>query len=164
MYIENNVLSVLANKLTIIVDTREKKNSHITDFFKKNNISYVCKKIDAGDYSFTLNGESYDHKISIERKSSLDELAGNLTKGRDRFAREFERAHKEKCKVFLMIENGSWEDIAAHKYRSLFTPKAFKASLETWSNKFMFDIQFVKKVKAGEFIVSKFLEYSNNLF
>jgi ERCC4-type nuclease len=143
----------------ILVDTREKNNFGIINFFNENEIKWKSHKLDFGDYSLEVDGRSYETRIIIERKGSLDELAGNLTKGRERFCREFERAHKEKCQVTLMIENGSWEKIEKHEYRSLFAPKAYEASLKTWSNKFMFDIEFVTKKKAGEFILQKLLQY-----
>ena len=138
--------------IVIYVDSRETSNFSILRYFNENNIKWKCKKLDFGDYSLEFNGISYEKRIAIERKGSLDELAGNFTRGRERFAREFERAMKEKCKMHLMIENGSWEAIANHEYRSLFSPGAYKASLESWSYKYFFDINFVKKNKAGEFI------------
>ena len=144
----------------IIVDTREKNNFSIINFFNENEIKWKSHKLNFGDYSLELDGRSYENSIVIERKGSLDELAGNLTKGRERFGREFERAHKERCKVILMIENGSWERIEKHDYRSLFTPKSYAASLKTWSNKFMFDIEFVQKKKAGEFILQTLQQFT----
>lgn len=144
--------------ITIICDSREKSNLHIINYFNENNIKWKCRKLNYGDYSFELDGISHVTTFAIERKSGLDEISGNLTKGRERFAREFERAYKDKCKMILLIENASWEKIREHKYRSLFSPKAFESSLKTWSNKFMFDIEFVSKVKAGKFIYDKILE------
>ena len=40
-----------AKSMVILVDSREKKNSHIIDYFKKQGISYKSEKLDYGDYS-----------------------------------------------------------------------------------------------------------------
>ena len=145
--------------MIILVDTREKANSHILEQFSKQGIEYKLKKLDYGDYSFELDGESYQEKIVIERKGSLTEIAGNFTKGRDRFKREFERAMQVKCKVFLMIENGSIEQIEKGDYRSRFSPSAFKGSLSTWCYKYQIKLEFIEKRNAASFIISAFKKY-----
>jgi ERCC4-type nuclease len=145
--------------MLIYVDTREQNCQKIVNYFNEKGIPWKSKKLEYGDYSLEIDGVSHENKIVIERKGSLDELAGNFTKGRERLKREFERAKEDGCKVVLMIENGSYELIMKHAYRSFFTPKAFYASLKSWEEKEYFQVEFVRKVKAGEFIVGKFLEY-----
>ena len=44
----------LISSMVILVDTREKVNTHITDYFDKKNIKYKKKALDYGDYSFML--------------------------------------------------------------------------------------------------------------
>jgi hypothetical protein len=56
-----------------------------------------------------------------------------FTRSRDRFQREFERAAAEGAKVFLLVENASMDMILTGQYRSRFQPKAFIASLLSWS-------------------------------
>ena len=43
-----------AKSMVVLVDSREKKNSHIIDYFKKQGISYKSEKLDYGDYSFMI--------------------------------------------------------------------------------------------------------------
>ena len=101
-------------KGTIIIDTRE-QNLHILKQIESMGIQYVRRKLDYGDYSFEIGDISYEHKIVIERKGSLDEIIGNFTKGRERFRKEFERS--KGCRVILMIE-ATMEQLEAHQYRS----------------------------------------------
>jgi ERCC4-type nuclease len=125
----------------ILVDTREQDISHILNYFEQNNIKFVRKKLDVGDY--TLDGS-----ITIERKR-VGELAGNLTgKDKARFYREFKRS---KTKMIVMVE-GSWDDVRNHNYRSTISPADFESRIKTWANHFMFKVVFVKKEDAGKFI------------
>jgi len=39
---------------TFLCDTREKKNNHIINYFKENDIKYANKKLDVGDYSIGI--------------------------------------------------------------------------------------------------------------
>lgn len=44
----------LTKSLVILVDSREKKNAHVLDYFKKQGISYQVLKLEYGDYSFMI--------------------------------------------------------------------------------------------------------------
>lgn len=99
--------------MVILIDTREKENSHITNYFDKKGIKYKKQALEFGDYSFMLpqvdgltGNELYFHKeIIIERKNSLEELSGNLGKNRDRFEKEFLKARNSGISIHLMVEN-----------------------------------------------------------
>ena len=85
------------NSMRILVDTREKKNTHIVTALEGRKCPFKPRKLNYGDYTSEYdtsenNGISFENKVVIERKANLDELAGNITKGRDRFEREFLRA------------------------------------------------------------------------
>jgi diadenosine tetraphosphate (Ap4A) HIT family hydrolase len=85
-------------RIVIIIDTREKKNEHIIEKFKKNGVEYEHKKLEFGDYSFKIvydNGEEVDYSntFTIERKQDLNELAQNLGVGRERFVKELETGY-----------------------------------------------------------------------
>ena len=143
------------SNITIICDSREKKNKHITDWFDKNNIKWRVEKLDVGDYTFVL--EDYpeldvDYKFVIEKKADLSELAGNFTKGRDRFEREFQRSIDNGQKVHLVIENATFRKLLNGSYRSKFTPKAFMASLLSWTIRNNLQTWFVTPKDSGEII------------
>ena len=83
-----------------IFDTREQKNQHIINYFKKNNIEYKIQKIDEGDYKFEGNDT-----ICVERKGNINEIMANITQAR--FKRELERAKQKGVKLIVLIENSS---------------------------------------------------------
>lgn len=142
-------------KGTIIVDTRE-QDLHILKRLESMGIQYVRRKLDHGDYSFEVGDISYEHKIVVERKGSLDEIIGNFTKGRDRFRKEFERS--KGCRVILMVE-ATMKQIETGQYRSRMNPRDLKSFLNTWCNKFQLELKFIEKDKACEFILDSFRNY-----
>lgn len=142
-------------KGTVIIDTRE-QDLHILKKLESMGVQYVRRKLDYGDYSFEVGDISYEHKIVVERKGSLDEIIGNFTKGRDRFRKEFERS--KGCRVILMVE-ATTEQLEAGQYRSSMKPRDLKSFLNTWCNKFQLELKFVEKDKACEFILDSFRNY-----
>lgn len=156
--------------MVILVDSREKRNDHILDYFKKNGIAFEVVKLDYGDYSFRIPAEVsgtdiYFHKdIVIERKASLEELSGNLAQERDRFEKEFLKAGNDGCKIYLMTEApGGYTDIIAHKYKTDFTPAAFMASMKTWESRFGCNVQFIDRQYSGYYIVSTFQYFAREM-
>lgn len=130
--------------MILLVDSREKENSHILNYMAVNKISVKEKQpLKFGDYSFIKDNIDYRNQIVIERKNSLDELSLNLTSGkkdnlvnrRKRFKNEFKRAKEAGSKIILLIENATQEDILNHNYRSKLHPNAFIGSLNSWYNK-----------------------------
>ena len=146
-------------KATILADSREKKNIHILKRLTELNIPFRTVTMKYADYSFEWNGVDYRNLICVERKQNITELCGNFGKGKGRFQREFERAYKDKCKVILMIEDGSWEKIENREYRSQFSPSDLKSRINTWCNKFQLDLNFVDKSESCNFILSCFRSY-----
>lgn len=143
MIITDKVISDILQDIVVIVDSREQKNDHITRFFKDNGIKYEVCKLDTADYSFKLPSFpelGYDLKVLIEKKNSLDEIAGNFTNDRARFAREFERVVDEH--VHLVIENATWKKIANKSWRSAFGSSAMSASLLTYTIRYNLKLWF----------------------
>ena len=99
----------LTKSMVILVDSREKKNTHILDYFRKQKISFHTEKLEYGDYSFMIpaaaaGGDIFFHRdCVVERKASLEELSGNLTGERERFEKEFLKAGNDGCKVYVVI-------------------------------------------------------------
>ena len=137
---ETDLTQELKN-LTIIADTREQQK-HIIDYFENKKVPVINRKLDVGDYSAQIGEMSLERDIAIERKHSLDELCGNLTGDRDRFEREFIRAKANGTKVFLIVENGSYEDIYLENYRSQLPAKSLMGSLMSWQVRFNITIIF----------------------
>lgn len=72
--------------MRVIRDTREKEGFG-WDF----PFDVIDRKLDTGDYSVELNGESLHDYITIDRKKSISEIAMNIGKDAKRFTRELER-------------------------------------------------------------------------
>lgn len=151
--------------MVILVDTREQKNDHIIYSFDKNNIFYKKKALDYGDYSFMLpkNGDLsilrdmyFDKKVCIERKASLEEISGNLTKGRDRFEKELCLSPKTKV---LLIENANYSDVATGNYQTQYNKKSFLASLHSFWFKYNAPIMFMPDNKYSALFIKKYFEY-----
>ena len=149
----------LLDSMVILVDTRENANSHITDYLSKKKIPYEVRKLDSADYSckipkndeLGINRDIYfTDSILVERKASLDELAGNLTKDRTRFESELLRA--KGANIALMVENATYADLVMGRYRSEYNAKSFVATLATFSARYGLDVNFVEKELAGNWI------------
>jgi len=139
----DNMCSKILNDMTLICDTREIKNQHIIKYLEENNIKYKIEKLDTADYTFILPNYpeiKADKKFLVEKKNSLDEIAGNFTKDRARFQREFERIGDSK--MHLVIENASWKKLLAGTYRSQLSSKSFMASLLSWSMRYNVPVWF----------------------
>ena len=88
----------------IVVDTREKGNKKILEYFDKVNQNYIISKLDAGDYMIYK-----DYSTIIDKKDGLLELSHNLcnTLEHQRVVREIELAHSLGCKNFIFLIQGN---------------------------------------------------------
>lgn len=144
MQITDKLISEILKDMTILVDTREQKNQHILDFFDKIGAKYRVEKLETADYTIVLPNYpeiNIDRQILVEKKNSLDEIAGNFTKDRDRFTREFDRVTSEK--IHLVIEQATWKKLLKGSYRSKFPPKSFMASIMTFNVRYDCPVWFV---------------------
>lgn len=84
----------------IIVDTREKGNKKILEYFDKVGQDYIISKLDAGDYMLFK-----DYSTIIDKKDGLLELSHNLCNSLEhaRIKREIERAKKLSCENFIFL-------------------------------------------------------------
>ena len=144
--------------LTIICDTRE-KDTHCEDWFHKNDVHTITRKIDTGDYSCQLGEQTFERDIVVERKHNLDEICGNFTAERERFEREFMRAKAYGTKVHLIIENATWTDVFLGNYRSKLPPKSLVGSLLSWMVRFNISVIFCKPDETARIIWGIFYYY-----
>ena len=146
-----NDLANELKRLTIICDSRE-QDRHVEEYFKKQNIPTICRKLDTGDYSCQLDQISFERDIVVERKRNLDEICGNFSTERERFEREFLRAKAYGTKVHLIVENASWGDVFLGNYRSKVSPKSLMASLLSWMVRFNVSVTFCKPEETARII------------
>ena len=155
---ETNMLE----SMIVLVDTREKPTERAKKRYEALGASYERRTLSYGDYTYNAqlpNGEwlfKDDETVCgyaiVERKESLDELASCLTHSRDRFEREFQRAKDHGARIFLLVENATWENLLAGRYRSQFNEKAFFASLCAWLVRYDLQLVFCKEETSGKII------------
>ena len=71
---------------------------------------------------------------------------------RKRFEREFERARQSGAKVYLLVEDGSWEDAYSGKYRSRMSPESLVASIQAWLARYNCQVIFCQPKTTGRLI------------
>lgn len=157
---DNFEIKKILDTFEIFVDTREQATRRSSDRYKQFGAPWRRRTLDYGDYTYNvkINGKDlvYGQRIkglcAIERKQNLDELASCLTRGRDRFEREFQRACDNNARCYLLIENGSWELLIKGQYRSRFRPKSFLASLAAWQVRYGLNVIFCDMSVSGVLI------------
>lgn len=164
-----NELKSLLESMTILVDTREKKWQHIQDYFERNHIPYKSRALNTGDYSFMIPSNKqlnierdiyFDKQIVVERKGSLEEISGNLSKERDRFEKELSLSPHEKV---IIIENASYKDLIDGNYKTEYRTSSFWASLFTFYHRYNAPFIFMKDNKyTGSYIYGYFKYYLKN--
>ena len=145
------------DSMTILVDTRERPTDYSEKRYAQFGRPYRREKLNVGDYSAeftTPTGEKITLKdmVVVERKNSIDELCMCFTSERGRFEREFERAKNGGIKVYLLVENATFESIYNGKYRSRMTPNALVASILAWLARYDCQIIFCKAETSGKII------------
>ncbi|NFG27685.1 molybdopterin-guanine dinucleotide biosynthesis protein A [Clostridium botulinum] len=171
-FTDTEIKKLMKENLKILFDTREQVNDHILAYFDSKKIPYKRQKIDEGDYTaiitarpeFGIPRDLY-FKVGIERKNSVDELAGNLgekTDTRDdiRLERELIRAKMKGIKIFLVVEDPSGlENIRQGNYRSQYSSKSFMGKLSSLQDKYIQNTIFTSNIDSGYHIL-RLLYYS----
>ena len=123
---------------------------------------YERETINAGDYTAkTLlpDGSWFYLPVAIERKMSLTEIAGNFCRERERFRAEFNRARDHGIRLYILIEQASWENAYAGAYRSQMRPQSMIASLLTWSARYQCPIVMCERPETGGKLIRDILHY-----
>nr|WP_308545864.1 ERCC4 domain-containing protein [uncultured Lachnoclostridium sp.]DAF89756.1 MAG TPA: ERCC4 domain protein [Siphoviridae sp. cteLh2] len=156
---KKNIDKLMHNNFYIIVDTREKKNKHIIDAFELYGIKYIKQKCEYGDYCAMLTkdeelgiNEDIILKVSVERKASLDEIGANLTRGKERFAKEMIRCTEDYGSMIIMIEGNTYSDIINENYRIKLTSKQFLGLLHGLYGDYKIPFIFISQKDAPLFI------------
>lgn len=146
----------------ILVDTREQDTERAHKRYASFGVPIRRVALGYGDYAYnaTLPDGRRIYDVSktvspmcvVERKMNLDELAGCYTRSRERFRNEFERAQNHGCRIYLLCENASWENILNGKYRSQIHANAFTASAMAWMVRYNANLIFCKEETSGRLI------------
>lgn len=138
--------------MVCLVDTREQDTPRLRARLKEIGCPWERKKLNFGDYSVKCDAIDLSETIAVERKMDLDELCNCYCKERRRFEREFERAKRAGAKVYLLIEDGSWEDAYSGKYRSRMSPESLVASIQAWLARYNCQVIFCRQHTTGKLI------------
>lgn len=151
----------ILQSFSVLIDKREQDTERARKRYKAFSVPYDRATLDYGDYTFNamIDGVPiYDAssrvfpRCAVERKMNLDELAGCFTHERKRFRAEMERAQDQKAKVFLLIENASWENLINGRYKSRLNPSAFLASITAWMIRYELQVIMCKAETSGRLI------------
>ena len=147
--------------LSILIDNREQDTERARKRYKAFSVPYARATLDYGDYTYNAvingipmhdtNSRLYPRCV-VERKMNLDELAGCFTRDRKRFQAERERAKEHHSRIFLLVEDASWENLINGKYKSRFNPIAFLASVTAWMIRYDLQLIFCKAETSGRLI------------
>lgn len=150
-----DIKSVL-EKAVLLVDTREQGTPALHRRLERIGLPHRREKLFSGDYSIAseIDGAeiTLSQTVAIERKMSLDELAMCFGTDRQRFVKEFDRAKDSGMRLYLLVENASYENLYNHKYRSKLNPNAFIASLFAWMARYDCKVIFCKEETAPRII------------
>lgn len=141
--------------MTILHDTREQQTDRARRRYAAFGVPTEAAVLDYGDYTYQAQLPDgrlvYDTSgriepiCAVERKMDLDELAMCFTKERKRFEAEMVRCQDHGGRMFLLVENATWENLLLGKYRSQFKPQAFLASIVAWSIRYDMQVIFCKQ-------------------
>lgn len=143
------MLQYISTSYDLIVDTREQMNPRYEErmeSFKRMGITPVRRKLFAGDYSAIAKMPhgtvDYTDRIAFERKMDTTELVSCFGgSNRARFEAELKRAHEAGCRLYVVIEDGSYADLAAGNYRNKMEPKLALATYHAFEQRY--NVRFV---------------------
>jgi hypothetical protein len=138
--------------LICLVDTREQNTIRAKRRLESINLPIERVALPFGDYSARCGALDLRDSVAIERKMDLDEIAHCYCQDRKRFEREFERARKSGAKVYLLVENASWEKAYSGVYRSQMRPESLVASMTAWLARYRCQLIFCKEETSGKLI------------
>lgn len=93
----------MENKLTVLMDTREKHKAvqTIMKQFEAAGVRVIRTKLWVADYQLFDNPH-----LVVDRKANLQELVGNVCQQHKRFAAELSRAQEVGISVVVLVEHG----------------------------------------------------------
>lgn len=150
--------------LMIYVDTREKKNRHVLDYFERHGVAYEMKCLETADY---LDPDRPG--VAVDRKQNLDELASNLcTRDSGRFWREARRAADSGLRLVVLCEHGgavrSLDDVKGWRSRhSRITGTLLRAKMLRVSAAYGVEFRFCGKRSTGKAILEILHEEGDGL-
>ncbi len=170
----NKEMKKILDNLTILIDTREQNNQHIIDFFDKKGINYKVMKLDFGDYSCMLPAGTVDkfttdiyftNDFVIERKNSIDELAGNLKEDAARLKKELAHLNMYQIRYLVYVEDANFEEnLRTGNYRSAYDPYTLMRRIYCLESEYNTAFIGLNKNVMGSKIANKMQTWVHGLF
>jgi len=168
--------------VTVLIDSREKENVHITSALSGLGVPYETVKLDIGDLSFRVAARDFRQACVVERKASVDELYSNLMEKtrRDqinRLEKELDAGSRTMNQFTLLVEGvGSMDalrDYTVPDWKMQMNPqrvvadigKQCYAALRAWqaSNRYGVRVEFVEnRERSAAKILEEFYYYYHN--
>ena len=163
-------IDAILKTLIMVVDTREKANSHILEYFENKNINYVIKKLDQADYNAFIpknleSGIPCDIYLNcyVERKANIDEICNNLSKDkRTAFQNELIRLQGSNFTLLVEDQDG-YRKMIFSEYRSKYNPLALLGTLNTFKARYGFEIVYLDKALSGNWLYWHFYYQAKHL-
>jgi hypothetical protein len=133
----------------VIVDSREQAPYNFTHE-RYGNVVVEVGTLDTGDYSLAGLAD----RVAVERKS-LPDLVACLSRERDRFERELQRAAS--LDAFAVVVEASWADLAGGKYRSQMNPHSACQSVLAFTCRYRVPFLFAGSRDGAEYACWGFL-------
>lgn len=142
-------------QMIIEIDTRNKKDKYVTDYFDKHNIKWIRNKLYSGDVKL-LN----DSRVIIDLKANLEEIAHNLCNSleHNRIHKEINRAREIQCEEFIfLIKDDKIKNIKDLQNwtskRTKVTGKVLCKVMQTMKERYGVRFIFCERKKMGERII-----------
>ena len=171
-FTDTEIKKLLKENFMILYDTREQVNEHILSGFDDLHFKYKKQKINEGDYTAIITarpdmGITRDmyFPVGVERKNSVDELAGNLAEKTDtrddiRLERELIRAKSKDIDIYFVIEDPKGlQNIKNGNYRSEYKSKAFMGKFTSLLTRYTKGATFCSNTETA-YHISRILYYS----
>lgn len=137
------------------MDTRNQKDTYVTDYLDKQGIKWIRNKLYSSDVKL-LNST----KVLIDLKKDLLEMCGNLTslKEHERVKREIARAREIGCERFIFLikepKIKSIDDVINwSSKRTKVKGETLAKIMKTMSKRYGVEFIFTTKEKAGAMVV-----------
>ncbi|WP_347449149.1 hypothetical protein TPDSL_40750 (plasmid) [Terrisporobacter petrolearius] len=135
------------NKYEVLISSKEEKNEHIIEQFKKHNINYKVAELKAGSYGIRKNNKSVP--VVIYSFSTLSFLLEKLLD--HKFIEELTRLKRVKI-YFLIEQKGLYENILKEQYIQRIKPLEARGLILRVLAKFNIHLHETSRDYAASFI------------
>lgn len=124
--------------IEILVDTREQPTKRAMKRYERFGCPHRRCTLSYGDYSYNA---------TLPDGSSLYNTEETVSPGC-----VIERARENGARIYLIVENASWENLLNGKYRTKMDAKAYTASVIAFMVRYNLNIIFCKEETSGDLI------------